>query len=803
MAKQILNTGTSNNDKSGDTLRAGGLKIKANFNEIYAALANDGSNISGGDLLKTGSYTDLRNLPDFKTISITGSFDDLVDVPELSTYVSPPPTLFGIDGDLRGQIAADDEYVYLCTNDWVQGTVYSPLTFIHEENAVEFVLQAATSDVASTIILKPGAMSPEIDWTITNGVDTRTITLVTEIGDGEDGIWYECTLDGEFTSVADESYTISYTPPMGDYVACFTWNGAFQPIIDAHNLDTLSAKLFKSGDSVGRAITHAHRNSDSNKLTIVYSGDQFTSFTGMSIVNDQPVIWKRVPLTGSVASSIVNGNIAVTLNSGGTLVFPSNYTDEAINNDIITRNNSDLNIRTTRDSYGVDADIGIYAADDLWLTAEGDQVEITAANDIALYTSNNEMATNNWYVEGEAFVWSGNTLTIPFVEDAQFLSQITPYLSSTYAIWFEVYDNGSYRWVQSNTVTPITEEAGIYTIQIDTNNAAANLFISSVKLVDPTYNGSKQWMFNRNGSISFPELTVDLHNGGQQTGSVLQFGNTNDLQAIITGPTPTQNQNAQRLIIQGQRATGSGEGGDVYFWAGDSDVNGGDIKIYAGDADSTTEGYGGYVNIEGGRGFNSGGNVSITGGDSSDGAGGNVNIRGGFGATNGEVSIQSGSHYWSFNDDGNLALPYGGTIKDADGNDLLRRIVSVPTHSTGASGDLEGDFVFSNGYIYYCAANYVGDSISATTLASSGTVAWIDSTDYIGDLVADFNANPSGWTYNGVSIVSVTADDSFGPGYALEGTTPFGINNGENYSLVSGASLPDIWKRVAWSNDTW
>jgi hypothetical protein len=299
MAKQILNTGTSNNDKSGDTLRAGGLKIKANFNEIYAALANDGSNISGGDLLKSGSYTDLRNLPDFKTISTTASFNDLVDVPELSTYVSPPPSLTGINGNQRGQISSDANYVYLCIADWAQATTYSPLTFLHEENAVEFSLQAATSDVASTVVLKPGAMAPEVDWTITDGVNTRTITLVTEIGDGEAGIWYECSLDGEFTSVADESYDVAYTPPMGDYVVCFTWNGAFQPIIDAHNLDTLSAKLFKSGDSIGRVITHAHRNSDSNKLTIVYSGEQFTSFTGMSIVNDQPVIWKRIPLTGA------------------------------------------------------------------------------------------------------------------------------------------------------------------------------------------------------------------------------------------------------------------------------------------------------------------------------------------------------------------------------------------------------------------------------------------------------------------------------------------------------------------------
>jgi hypothetical protein len=298
MAKQILNTGTSNNDKSGDTLRAGGLKIKANFNEIYAALANDGSNISGGDLLKTGSYTDLRNLPDFKTISITGSFDDLVDVPEISTYVSPPPSLIGIDGNLRGQIAADDEYVYLCIADWAEADTYSPLTFVHEDNLVDYLLVAATSDVASSIVLKPGTIPPEVDYTITDGTTTRTITLVTEIGDGDGGVWYQCTLDGEFTSVANTSYTIAFAPSAGQFAVHFTWNGTFQPIVDAHAQNTLAAKLYKSGDSVGRVITHAVRDSITNQLSIVYSGEQFTSFTGMSIVNDQPTIWKRVPLTG-------------------------------------------------------------------------------------------------------------------------------------------------------------------------------------------------------------------------------------------------------------------------------------------------------------------------------------------------------------------------------------------------------------------------------------------------------------------------------------------------------------------------
>ena len=44
MAKQGINTGTSPNDGTGDTLLAGTLKINDNFNEIYDVFG-DGSNL--------------------------------------------------------------------------------------------------------------------------------------------------------------------------------------------------------------------------------------------------------------------------------------------------------------------------------------------------------------------------------------------------------------------------------------------------------------------------------------------------------------------------------------------------------------------------------------------------------------------------------------------------------------------------------------------------------------------------------------------------------------------------------------
>ena len=46
MAKQTINIGSSANDGTGSTIRAGGDLINDNFNEIYSAFSSDGSNLS-------------------------------------------------------------------------------------------------------------------------------------------------------------------------------------------------------------------------------------------------------------------------------------------------------------------------------------------------------------------------------------------------------------------------------------------------------------------------------------------------------------------------------------------------------------------------------------------------------------------------------------------------------------------------------------------------------------------------------------------------------------------------------------
>ncbi len=247
---------------------------------------------------------------------------------------------------------------------------------------------------------------------------------------------------------------------------------------------------------------------------------------------------------------------------------------------------------------------------------------------------------------------------------------------------------------------------------------------SSGKVKINTYDGNtnKIWEFRPDGSMIFPTLTVDIHNGGNQQAQTLQFGDGTQ-QVIITGPTPTVDNNAQRLIIQGQRGNGTGEGGDVYFWGGDADTNGGDIKIYAGDADNVSTGSGGYVNIEGGSGFDFGGYVSMQGGQSSNGQGAPASVIGGYGqsggfanivggqgyagpggavnitggssgngvAEYGNVNIGAGASIWTFDNTGNLVLPNNTfSVNYANGT-------QVPLGGGGNTGNVTFDDITIQG----------------------------------------------------------------------------------------------------------
>ena len=85
MAKQIINTGVSANDKSGDPIRTAATKINNNFNELYTYLGN-GSELTVAAVARTGSYNSLVDRPNMalyalKTESFAGDYNDLRNKP--------------------------------------------------------------------------------------------------------------------------------------------------------------------------------------------------------------------------------------------------------------------------------------------------------------------------------------------------------------------------------------------------------------------------------------------------------------------------------------------------------------------------------------------------------------------------------------------------------------------------------------------------------------------------------------------------------------------------------------------------
>ena len=242
--------------------------------------------------------------------------------------------------------------------------------------------------------------------------------------------------------------------------------------------------------------------------------------------------------------------------------------------------------------------------------------------------------------------------------------------------WYTAVDNNAFQLYTSATIATPVNGTGWSTY------ASGGTAVAGVPAdISITANGNS-WTFGANGSTIFPTLTVDLHNGGNQSGQTLQFGDPSQ-QAFITGPTPPTGESAQRLIIQGQNG-GTGEGGDVYVWGGDSQYNGGDIKIYAGDADNGSSGQGGNIHISGGTGQNPGGEISVTGGTTYNGSGAPVVVTGGRGSTTG----------------GNIDLR--GGYGDVAGGPIS--IVAGYGASTGGNVDITGG-ISGNGLGYYGNVN--------------------------------------------------------------------------------------------------
>ena len=185
---------------------------------------------------------------------------------------------------------------------------------------------------------------------------------------------------------------------------------------------------------------------------------------------------------------------------------------------------------------------------------------------------------------------------------------------------------------------------------------------------------SHQWTFDNTGSTIFPTLTTQRGDNPSGTiqGQTLLFGDATQ-EAIISTPDGNDTYiNSQRLVINPGQGNGSGEGGDIYLWAGrggPTSGSGGDVKIRGGQG-MNTSGTGGYIRIEGGDSQQNGypGYIDITGGRGGTTQGAYVRITGGQGATNGGEAGVIGGYGTDVGGDANITAGYGGTNQGGNVN---------------------------------------------------------------------------------------------------------------------------------------
>ena len=204
------------------------------------------------------------------------------------------------------------------------------------------------------------------------------------------------------------------------------------------------------------------------------------------------------------------------------------------------------------------------------------------------------------------------------------------------------------------------------------------------------------WQFNNNGSLTFPSQSTNNRTG---SGDALVFARDGAGQKIIaTQSGDNSYSTVERLVIAGGDGYASGEGGDIYLWAGKSGPTGGtggDIKVDAGDA---YDSQGGTVKIRGGNVYNGdnsipgeGGFIQILAGHSyNGGTGGTITLAAGNGyngGDNGKVIIQSATGNWQFNSDGSITFPDNTTQTSAytgsnNPFDQSLNTTDIPTFST-------------------------------------------------------------------------------------------------------------------------
>jgi len=341
------------------------------------------------------------------------------------------------------------------------------------------------------------------------------------------------------------------------------------------------------------------------------------------------------------------------------------------------------------------------------------------------------------------------------------------------------------------------------------NNVRVSDTNDRVTITTDAGEGTRTWTFDNNGDLTFPDNTVQTtaYTGGGGTGDGLtsnddiniivdsgdsssytwNFGQTGDL-TLPGGLVFDRNNTSIRVGMGFYIASGEGVSIEAidqtdpdnliyknwYFGTDGILTVPGNITKTSGNLEITAENY---VIID----STNGGQIDIGANQSGEGSG---------------VS-------------GPILVGHAGNILDIAAGKM--RINSTPpTNSTGAFGDVAGLVAFDNSYIYYCTADYgqVGHQITVATLYNGNTtinsnvLQLTKTADTLQITVGDIISDSDGGATSVVGIVNHDENYTYiftgaGGGVAYECVFPLTFTSTD---YVAGGN---IWKRIAWSGDTW
>ena len=258
MAKQTLGLGTSANDNTGDTLRAGGDKINDNFNEIYSALGNGSTlqvnttNPATGQVLRyngsqfaASDYSNLTSALDVNGNSIVSSSNGNIALAANGT------------GDIT--LAAGGVTSIF---DGATGTIAFPTKISYKNEYSSLAAAPAAATYPGYFFTVDGDDKPYVNINIaTGGVgDTRAFLLT------------------QYTGIGDLSNVdVTTTAPTSNQV--LKWNGTnWVPGDD--NAGVSSINVFQT---VGADTGSTTANSQTDTLTIAGGTNITTAVSGDTV----------------------------------------------------------------------------------------------------------------------------------------------------------------------------------------------------------------------------------------------------------------------------------------------------------------------------------------------------------------------------------------------------------------------------------------------------------------------------------------------------------------------------------------